>query len=106
MCSSVFSPCFFTVTRNGGPLFTEADGGKLGRIDTQADQVSLHAVGTPLPQRDVILISAAFITVALDDHVPLRIIHQPGGVLRKGRLCLRAQGKIIEIKGRIKSTFS
>src|SRR5437899_790476 len=89
MRAAILRPRSFIVSGIEWALLTVADGADAIRIDAEGDDVFLRGVRAPIAEGKVVLLGAALVTVALDQHVVLRILFEPR--CRRGERGLRVR---------------
>src|SRR5262245_44378993 len=91
VAAPVLGPRGLVVTHGNRLLLAEADGRNAGGIHAEVDQVALGRLCTALAQREVVLLGAALVAVALDldRHVALRL--EERRVLAQSLARVRAQ---------------
>src|SRR5207248_1737552 len=76
--AAVLLPRLFVVARSLGLLRAEADGGDLLGLHAEVVEVLLRRVGTPLAERQVVLLAAALVGIALDADFELGVLGGDG----------------------------
>src|SRR5262245_25298851 len=97
MRAAILRPCRLTVSSVEGTLFAVADGADAARVHAEGDEVLLRGVGALVAEREVVLLGAALVAVAFDEHVVLfPVALQPRRRRAQRRLRLGRQRRFVE----------
>src|SRR5712692_6831149 len=78
--AAVLGPAGFVVLGAHGPFFAVGDDAHAALRHPLADQIVHGRLGPPLAEREVVLVGAALVAVALDEHEQVGVALQPGRV--------------------------
>src|SRR5262245_25398241 len=102
LAAAVPLPGRLVVTLDRGLGLAVAHSVDLGGGDAAVDQVLLHGARTALAEREVVLLAAALVAVALDrDHLPARVRADRPDVLleQHARVALERGAVVVEVDG-------
>ena len=91
-------PARFLVLRADGPFLAVADGAQPVGLDAQRGQVPFHGIRPTLAQRQIVLIGAPLVAVALDLHLDGGVRRQPLRVLLEHGLHVIPDIRLVEVK--------
>src|SRR5690242_20021521 len=96
MIAAILRPRFLGVARIERPLFAVADRANARSVDAERGEVILRRLRAAVAESEVVLLGAAFVAMAFDEQVVLRILFEPIRGRLKRRLRIGGQRRIIE----------
>src|SRR5690348_7634115 len=98
VAAAVLLPAGFVGLHAEGLFLAEADGAEIGGRDAQVDEILLDGVGAAIAQSEVVLGGAAFVAVAFDDDLCIRITLEERSGLLERYAGVRADIGLVEVE--------